>query len=242
MKTSCRLERLERLESWLKSDNTLVLSDAARVLNVSLRTVHRDLDVLRERGVPIESDRGRGGGVRVANGWGVGKISLTRFELLDMLVGFAVADALKGHLQMAHADTIRSKLLASFSVQDQRRIKKMRQRIRVGELAKSSLLASLISPKNQVGDELKEAFALNRIMDLNYTDQKGVLTKRLFEPHFLVLNPPIWYVVGWDYLRSDIRTLRSDRISDAKVTGDTFVSRPWNDFASVMDGNPTKEV
>ena len=62
MDTLTRIERLIRLESWLKSDEPLILREAARELGVSLRTVHRDLELLRERGVPVDSERERGGG------------------------------------------------------------------------------------------------------------------------------------------------------------------------------------
>ncbi|MEM8915397.1 MAG: WYL domain-containing protein [Pseudomonadota bacterium] len=237
-----RLERLDRLESWLKSDDTLLLGDAAAELGVSLRTIHRDLTLLRDRGVPVESDRGRGGGVRVAKGWGIGRISLTRLEALDLLVGLALGDVMNRHLQMGRAETIRRKVISSFSAQDQRRIGEMRRRVRIGDLASKAVLDTLGDPSRQVGDELKEAFALNLTLALRYVDRNGVATERLFEPHFLTLNPPVWYVVGWDHLRRDARTLRSDRMRDAKVTDITFALRPWDDFSYVMEGNPTREA
>jgi predicted DNA-binding transcriptional regulator YafY len=242
MTLSSRLERLDRLESWLKSDDTLLLRDAAEELGVSLRTIHRDLDMLRDRGVPVESDRGRGGGVRVARGWGIGRISLTRLEVLDLLVGLAIGDVMNGHLQMGHRDTIRRKLIASFSAQDQRRIGAMRQRVRIGPMASRAIIESMEDPSEQVGDELKEAFALNRVLHMRYIDQKGAVTERRFEPHFLTLNPPAWYVVGWDHLRQAPRTFRSDRMKDARVTDETFTPGNWADFSHVMDGNPTREA
>jgi predicted DNA-binding transcriptional regulator YafY len=242
MTVSSRLERLDRLESWLKSDDTLLLSDAAAELGVSLRTIHRDLELLRDRGVPVESDRGRGGGVRIARGWGIGRISLTRLEALDLLVGLAVGDAMKQHLQMGHTDTIRRKVVASFSAEDQRRIGEMRKRLRIGALASPAVLGSLEDPSCQVGDVLKEAFALCRALKLRYLDRRGALTERLFEPHFLLLNPPVWYAIGWDHLRDGARTFRSDRMKDATIAESSFKLRPWSDFAHAMEGNPTREA
>ena len=63
--TLTRLERLDLLATRLKSDEPLILSDIASELDVSTRTLNRDIAILRERGLPIESDRGRGGGVRL---------------------------------------------------------------------------------------------------------------------------------------------------------------------------------
>lgn len=86
---------------------------------------------------------------------------------------------------------------------------------------------------------LKEAFLLNKIADLTYQDGGGQKTDRLIEPHFLVLNPPIWYAVCWDHLRSDVRIFRCDRMSDLVLTVINFNLRPWQDFEHTMDGNPT---
>ncbi len=240
MKITSRLARLDRLESWLKSDDTLVLRDAAHELGVSLRTIHRDLDMLRERGVPVQSDRGRGGGVRVASTWGLGRIALTRLEALDLMVGLALGDVMNQHLQLARADTIRRKVISSFSAQDQRRIGALRQRVRIGALASPAVLDTLANPSQQVGDGLKEAFALCGTLTLTYVDQYGSPTERLFEPHYLLLNPPVWYAVGWDHLRGAARTFRSDRMQSAAVTTTRFSPRPWSDFTASMDGNPTR--
>ncbi|MEM7075122.1 MAG: WYL domain-containing protein [Pseudomonadota bacterium] len=242
MKISSRLDRLDRLESWLRSDDTVRLRDAAAELGVSLRTAHRDLEMLRDRGVPIESDRGRGGGVRVARGWGIGRMSLTRLEALDLLVGLALGDVMSQHLQMGHADTIRRKIVSSFSPQDQRRIGEMRQRVRIGGFASQAVIGSLRDPSRQVGDALKEAFALYRVLHLRYEDRCGDVTHRLFEPHYLLFNPPVWYAVGWDHLRGAARTLRSDRMTDARITDDRFTPRPWSDFAQATEGNPTRDA
>ena len=242
MQILTRLERLDRLESWLKSEDALILRDAAAELGVSLRTIHRDLDLLRERGVPVESERGRGGGVRVSSGWGIGRITLSRHEALDLLVGIAIGSVVHSALQMGHTLAIQRKLMATFSKAEQRRIAAMRRRIRVGRLASSAMFDSLSEMREQVGDKLKEAFALNLALNVTYVDEKRKRTERLVEPHFLVLNPPVWYVVCWDHLRQDARTFRCDRIQCAVVTRKAFVPQPWSDFASTMEGNPTSEV
>lgn len=172
--------------------------------------------------------------------WTLGPFQRQRLPALGLLVGLALGDALNRHLQMGHADTIRRKIVSSFSIHDQRRIKEIRSRVRIGGLASHSVLETLEDPSNQVSDQLKEAFALNHALRLHYVDQKGALTERLFEPHYLMLNPPVWYAVGWDHLRDAARTFRTDRIKDAKVSKATFTPRPWSDFAESMENNPTR--
>lgn len=242
MGTHIRIERLDRLENWLKSDDPLILRDAAKELGVSLRTVHRDLDILRERGLPIEAERGRGGGVRLPSTWGIGRVSLTREETLDLLIGLAIGETAYGALQMGHAGAIRRKLLASFSHVDQRRIGALRRRIRIGATASGIVVDSLAIPSLQVGSALKEAFLLKRILHIGYLDGQGQMTTREIEPHYLLLNTPVWYAICWDHLRGAPRTFRCDRIIDAAPTDTTFDHRPWADFEETQDGNPTREA
>ncbi len=70
--TISRLSCLDELLGLLRSRDFATGAELARELGVSMRTLRRDLEVLRQRGVPLEADRGRGGGVRVAGGWSAG--------------------------------------------------------------------------------------------------------------------------------------------------------------------------
>ncbi len=242
MSTLSRIERLNRLESWLKSDEPLVLGDAAAELGISLRTVHRDLDILRERGLPIEAERGRGGGVRLPSTWGIGRISLTREETLDLLIGLAIGETTNAALQMGHADAIRRKLLASFSHADQRTIGALRDRVRIGETASGAVVGTLGAMPGQVGDALKTAFVLQRVMVLRYRDGLSAETKREVEPHYLLLNPPVWYAMCWDHLRAAPRTFRCDRMMDARATNGPFDLRSWSAFEASLEGTVTRRA
>lgn len=242
MGTFSRIERLDHLENWLKSDDPLILRNAAEELGVSLRTIHRDLELLRKRGVPVETERGRGGGVRLPSTWGVGRISLTREETLDLLIGLAIGETAYSALQMGHVGAIRRKLLASFSHTDQRRISALRQRIRIGATSSGAVVDSFTSTPMQVGSALKEAFVLNRVLSISYRDGQGLKTTRAVEPHYLLLNPPVWYAICWDHLRGAPRTLRCDRMMEAEATDSLFNLRPWSVFEPSQDGNPTREA
>lgn len=237
-----RLERLDLLESWLKSDEPLVLKHAAQELDVSLRTINRDIDILRKRGVPVETDRGRGGGVRLHSTWGIGRVNLTYQEVIDLLIGLAIGEHQNHAIQMAKANSIRRKLLASFSHQDQRRLNRLRDRIRTGPPSSTGVISSLEPEAIQVSDQLKRAFFQMRAVEIEYTDGQSVKSLRTVEPHYFVHNPPVWYVMCWDRLRNDVRTFRCDRIGNAGVTEDQFALRPWPEFAKAMDGNDTERI
>ena len=62
-----RIDRLDLLTRVLRDRPGITVAVLAHELSVSVRSVFRDLDHLRERGYPIEADRGRGGGYRLRN-------------------------------------------------------------------------------------------------------------------------------------------------------------------------------
>ncbi|MFE5549800.1 helix-turn-helix transcriptional regulator [Streptomyces sp. NPDC056534] len=76
-----RVLRLDRLKALLAEHDYTTAADLAAELGVSTRTLHRDLALLREMGVPIEGDRGMGGGLHLESGWSLGRVHLN--ELLQ---------------------------------------------------------------------------------------------------------------------------------------------------------------
>src|SRR3712207_4657799 len=89
-----RADRLDLLARVLRDRPGVTAGDLARELGVSVRSVFRDVEALRERGYPIESARGRGGGLRLHPNWGLGRVLLSRDEALCALLGLAVAEKL----------------------------------------------------------------------------------------------------------------------------------------------------
>ena len=235
--TLSRLERLEWLTSRLKADEPMILRDIAQELGVSLRSINRDIQILRERGLPIEADRGRGGGVRLEPNWGVGKITLNHQEAVNLLISIAVMEKMENALLMTHLLRTQRKVMASFSKAHQRKIKKLRERIRVGPPSSQRMMQDTHAVSNAINNKLQQAFLLMQKVKIHYRSVKNEVTKRTVEPHFLVLNYPIWYVLCWDELRSDVRTFRLDRIHKTELINDDFTLRPYTDFEESMQGN-----
>jgi predicted DNA-binding transcriptional regulator YafY len=87
-----RVVRLDSLKALLAERDVTTTADLAAELGVSVRTVARDLAVLRDMGMPIEGDRGRGGGVRLEPGWYLGRVHLNESEALGLLLSRAIAE------------------------------------------------------------------------------------------------------------------------------------------------------
>jgi len=228
------MARLDLLASMLKSDDLLIVNDLAKELGVSTRTLYRDINLLRERGLPIDADRGRGGGVRLHRNWGLGKLSVTDQETIDLLISLAVSDKMNSPLFMNNLNSIRFKLMALLSSDQKLKIKALRGRIRIGSSASPIVLSSYeVAPyKNQ--SELRTAFLLQKRLLINYIDENEVNSERLIEPHYLYLNYPVWYVLSWDHLRADFRTFRCDRIVNSHVTDWEFKVRSFKGFMHMI--------
>ncbi len=235
-----RMERLDWLESWLKSDEMLVLKDAASEIGVSLRTISRDIALLRARGLPVGADRGRGGGVRLDADWRVGRIALRYREAIDLLIGMAVMEAGGTMLPLSNAAAIRRKLVATFSRRDQGRLRRLRQRVRIGGASSPEIAAGFSVVPQPLSGPLQEAFLMMREAEIQYRDVQGRQTLRTVEPHYLLLHPPAWYLLCFDRLRNDIRTFRSDRVGRVRLGERRFQLRPLDAFEQAMAGYETR--
>src|SRR5262245_26968816 len=190
---SDRLERLERLKGLLKASDSMTVKDLARELDVSIRSLSRDIELLRTQGVPIEADRGRGGGVRLQRQWSFGRLHLDFEEGIDLLLSIAMAEKLNSPLLFKRLRSIRQKLATSFPEAQQSRIKMLRNRILIGPPASPRILETYRMKAPEQLTHVARAFFEMRVLEIRYADEAGRLTTRQIEPQFLFFCVPAWY-------------------------------------------------
>ncbi len=229
------IARLDYLVTLLKADEFQTVQALANTLGISSRTLHRDLDLLRERGLPIDSDRGRGGGVRLQQSWGIGKLTLSNSEAIDLFISLAIAEKMNSPVLMENLTSIRHKLLALMSLPQKQKMELLRERIRIGGWASPTVLSSFEKSQKRGVEAINRAFLFSLVLNIQYRDGKNKLTDRAVEPHYMYLNYPVWYVLAWDHLRSTVRTFRSDRIEQAQASATPFRLRPFADFEELID-------
>jgi predicted DNA-binding transcriptional regulator YafY len=217
-----RLNRLEQLKGLLKACEHTTATALAEELGISLRTLNRDLGVLRQAGVPVESDRGRGGGLRLERRWALGRLHLSLEEAIDLLLSMAIAEQIKSPMLLDHLAPVRRKIVAAFGEAYQSRIRLLRKRILVGAPASAGVLAGYREPSAKLLSGVSQAFFNLRRVEIEYVDGQGAPTRREIEPQFLYLSPPVWYLLAFDRLRGDIRCFRADRIKEAKPLPASF--------------------
>lgn len=225
-----RLRRMEMLAVQMKQDTHCTIKDLAHQHGVSVRTITRDLALMREQGMQIDADRGRGGGVRLDQNWGIGRMNLSYGEAVDLLISIAVAEQMNSPMFLANLGSVRRQLVASFSPKKRNRVNRLKSRILIGVTASTSVQAGAQSPPKRVVQALHQAFIDQEILDIQYRREDEELSKRKIEPHYLLLKYPIWYVVAFDHLRGEPRTFRCDRMINARSTGTQFRLRPKESF------------
>ncbi|MFE9610698.1 helix-turn-helix transcriptional regulator [Streptomyces sp. NPDC006012] len=196
----------------------------AERLDVSARTVRRDVGRLRELGYPIEAVKGPDGGYRLGAG--------TRLPPLlfddDQAVALAVA------LRAAAATGAGIEEAAARALTTVRQVMPPRLRHRVDALEVTAVERAGARPNPQADPQvlvaLGTAVRTREVLRFDYSPVTGPAgatgaPPRRVEPHHLVTWGGRWYLVAWDLDRDDWRTFRVDRIAPRTPTGPRFSPR-----------------
>ena len=215
-------ERLDVILEMLRDRPGVTAAELAARLGSSERSVFRDLARLRARGYPIESSRGRGGGLRLHPSWGLGRVLLAPEEALGVLLSLAIAEGLGLPMFGRGLRAARLKLVAAFPAAERQQLQALRRRVLVGAAASAEVRASYVSPDRRVTEVLQSAFVREQVVEMEYERGDGERTTRPVEPHALLLNWPAWYLLGFDRMRESTRTFRLDRIRRVRVLSERF--------------------
>jgi predicted DNA-binding transcriptional regulator YafY len=210
--------RLLRLLSILQSRPEWSATDLADRLDITPRTVRRDVDRLRALGYRIEARSGVGGGYRL--GWGSAMPPL----LLDDEEAVAVAVGLRSAALSSVAGVPETAVRALAKL-EQVLPSRVRHRVQA--------LAAAIVPLDDTGaaadpdvlSAIASAVRENRRLRVTYRRHDGDESRRELEPHRIVHAGRRWYLVAWDAERADWRTFRVDRLAVHQPPGARFTPR-----------------
>ena len=150
--------RIQRLLGLLRSDDIWTTERLARELEISHRTLMRDLNDLKKEGYPIESDRGRGGGIRLSGRYGIGRLSLSHYEVINMLVSMAICESLNSPFLSDQLRSVRFKNAQSFPDNQRAIISELRKRILVGQTASLEVQKSYSKVKESILKPITSSF------------------------------------------------------------------------------------
>jgi predicted DNA-binding transcriptional regulator YafY len=214
--------RALQLLSLLQTQRLWSCSELAARLDVTERTVHRDVDRLRELDYPVESTSGRYGGYRLAPGGDLPPLLLDDDDTVAVAVGlrYSAGTAIDG------MDEISLRALAKL---ERLLPERLRRRVsalhdNVSSIGRAPLDDAVVAP--DVLGVLAAACRDGEFVRFSYRARDAEPSRRLVEPHRLVTSERRWYLLAWDHDRADWRTFRLDRVTDARPVGRRFEPRP----------------
>ncbi len=193
---------------------------AAR-LEVSERTIYRDVDALSASGIPVYSERGAEGGIALAEGY---RKALLHFGEDEIRALFISGTAILSDLGLgANMDRALEKLRGGFSDVQRRAAEKARGRIHIDQRRWNQS-----DPPVEQLALLRRAVWDDRALDLGYEDRTGASSTRMIEPYGLVSKAGVWYLIA--RTPQGYRSFRVDRIRHVAERNERFERDPAFDL------------
>lgn len=198
-----------RLLALLQSRQHWPGSELRERLDVSARTLRRDVERLRELGYEVTARRGVDGGYRLERGGRLPPLLLEDAEAVAIAVALRAVAGMLGEQAALGALVKLEQMLAPHL---RRRVAALQEHVAPAAGAGSRVDVDLIA-------ELALACRDRERVRFAYVAADGAHTSRHVEPHTLVSVGTTWYLVCWDLWREDWRTFRLDRMQDLLRTG-----------------------
>jgi predicted DNA-binding transcriptional regulator YafY len=193
-------------------------NELADRLEVSGRTIRRDIERLRQLGYPVESLTGPAGGYRFRAGHAMPPLLLDDEEAIAIAVGLRTA---------AGASVTGIEEAAVRALVKLEQVLPAHLRRRVGALGSATFTLRIPGPMvdPQHLSVIAAACRDSECLRFGYRSREGEDSRREVEPHSLVNHGRRWYLVAWDRRRVDWRTFRIDRLATPASTGVRFAPR-----------------
>lgn len=205
-----RADRLFQIVQSLRRRRVTTARKLAEDLEVSERTIYRDIQDLTMSGVPIEGEAGVGYRLK---GYDLPPLMFSHDEVEALVLGVRIVESWTDPKLARAARQVLEKVE---TVLPQGREHLVRE-------------TALFAPKHPWRAEvtidfgaLREAIRELRKVRFGYRDAGGQVTRRTVQPFGLAFYGPVWMLAAWCELRQDYRTFRPDRMSEMDVLEETF--------------------
>ena len=204
-----RADRLFQIVQYLRGGRLLTAAQLAERLEVTKRTIYRDVADLIGSGVPIEGEAGVGYVMRA--GYDLPPLMFNSDEIVALVAGARMIRAWGGAQMAQAAEEALVKIEAVLPDE---------ARARAGAVPIYAFQSDGMSDAVRAKiDEIERSVERQVRLDLEYADKDGNPTSRVIRPLGLWFWGATWTVVGWCELRSDFRMFRLDRIMDMEEVG-----------------------
>ena len=204
-----KLDRLIAILSVLLNQEQSTAPELAKRFEVSRRTINRDIEALNRAGIPIVTQQGAGGGIRIMDGFRMDRTALTSREMQAILSGLRGLDSVSGTSQYKQLMEKISPGAADVLPGDQYIL------LDLASWHKTSLSGKI--------ELLHGAIEQHRLVSFHYLSPGGE-SDRIVEPALLVFQWSSWYLWGWCREKNAPRLFKLDRMDSLQVK-ETFSPR-----------------
>lgn len=204
-----RADRLFRLIDRLRPGKLTTARALAEAMEVSERTIYRDIAHLQASGVPIDGEAGLGYMMR--DGYNLPPLMFTEEEIIALSVGARMAQTWGGTAMARGASSALDKITAVLPDATRTRAEGLRFEAWTTNPLDAKTRATI--------DTVEAAIQAPERIAIDYRDDKGAATERVLRPLGLWFWGSVWTLVAWCELRNDYRMFRLDRILDARSLG-----------------------
>jgi predicted DNA-binding transcriptional regulator YafY len=206
-----RADRLFQIVQYLRGGRLVTARQLGEKLEVSDRTIYRDIADLQSSGVPIDGEAGVGYILR--EGFDLPPLMFTRDEIIALVAGARLVRAWGGASMARAAEEALIKIGAVVSDGDRRLLNR----------TEIHAISMNITPfEREMIDRMQKSADERAVIAIRYRDAEGRQSERDIRPLGLWFWGKVWTLVAWCEMRSDFRAFRTDRIIDAKETGRIF--------------------
>lgn len=218
-----RADRLFRIVQLLRSGRLLTADRLAAKLEVSPRTVYRDVRELQLAGTPIEGEAGVGYTLR--RDLDLPPLMFSRDELTALVLGARLVRAWGGTENVRAAGSALSRIEAVLPPD---------LRDRLDRILLDSPTFQMCPGHRDRLDALHAAAVEQRMIRILYRREDGTESSRMLRPLALYFWSGVWTLVAWCDLRGDFRSFRLDRIAEADVLAESFAQPPGQQLADFL--------
>ncbi len=192
--------------------------ELAEKLEVDVRSVRRYITMLRDMGIPVDSEPGRYGTYYLRPGFRLPPLMFTGGEILAIILGLMAVR----HLGLSGALSVESAAAKIERVLPEG----LRERARaVQGVLTLNLPVSQSSTEDMIARFSLAAYQHNQVW-IEYQGHRADKTERVVDVYGLVFHTVYWYAIGYCHLREDLRIFRLDRVQQIKLLDTTFQPPP----------------
>lgn len=218
-----RADRLFQIVQYLRGGRLVTAAMLAERLEVSERTIYRDIADLQSTGVPIDGEAGVGYVMR--GGFDLPPLMFTHDEIVALVAGARVVRSWGGIAMARAAEEALVKIEAVLPEAERARVNDAK--IFAPYMGISDAVRALI-------DRCEAAVEKREVLTFDYRDEHGTPTRRDIQPLGLWFWGKVWTVMAWCELRQDFRMFRLDRMSDVEAAGRTYRPAPERSLAECL--------